>query len=204
LVGALFRIVPELEAAVRTVCEPYFTRPLSEISLAEVMIKLFQTARRFELTLQPQLILLQKTLLNIEGLGRQLDPQIDIWSVAHPVLKRILRERYSPRRVLREVRSRFPQWLHAAPRMPDLARQWLQQAVDGEQRLRVDSHDLARLASQARSTRRSLVAGLLGVALAVAASVVWVAAPQHGLWPPLVMASVALLAFVWAWPRRSD
>ena len=69
----------ELEAAVRAVCEPYFTRPLSEISLAEVMLKLFRTARRYELTVQPQLILMQKTLLNIEGVGRLLNPRIDIW-----------------------------------------------------------------------------------------------------------------------------
>lgn len=193
----------ELEAAVRTVCEPYFTRPLSEISLAEVMIKLFQTARRFELTLQPQLILLQKTLLNIEGLGRQLDPRIDIWAVAHPVLKRILRERYSPRRVLREVRTRFPQWLHAAPRMPDLAREWLQQSVAGEQRVHVDSHDLARLHANARSTQRALVGGLLGMALAVVAGLAWVLAPQLGVWPPWVLAAGALLAFAWAWPRAS-
>src|SRR5690606_14122870 len=73
--------IDELEAAARAVCEPYFTRPLSEISLAEVLVKLFRTAQRYELTLQPQLILLQKTLLNIEGVGRQLDPQIDIWAV---------------------------------------------------------------------------------------------------------------------------
>src|SRR5690606_23350049 len=101
--------VDELEAAVRTVCEPYFTRPLAQISLAEVVGKLFATARQFELTLQPQLILLQKTLLNIEGVGRTLDPDIDIWAVAHPVLKRILRQRYSPRRALHEVRRRFPE-----------------------------------------------------------------------------------------------
>jgi ubiquinone biosynthesis protein len=82
--------IDELEAAARSVCEPYFTRPLSEISLAEVLIKLFRTAQRYELTLQPQLILLQKTLLNIEGVGRQLDPEIDIWAVARPVLERIL------------------------------------------------------------------------------------------------------------------
>jgi ubiquinone biosynthesis protein len=80
--------IDELEAAARAVCEPYFTRPLSEISLAEVLVKLFRTAQRYELTLQPQLILLQKTLLNIEGVGRQLDPQIDIWAVAKPVLRR--------------------------------------------------------------------------------------------------------------------
>ncbi|RYZ69937.1 MAG: ubiquinone biosynthesis regulatory protein kinase UbiB, partial [Lysobacteraceae bacterium] len=77
--------IDELEAAARSVCEPYFTRPLSEISLAEVLLKLFRTAQKYELTLQPQLILLQKTLLNIEGVGRQLDPQLDIWAVAKPV-----------------------------------------------------------------------------------------------------------------------
>ena len=90
--------IDELEAAVRSVCEPYFTRPLSEISLGEVLGKLFRTAQRYQLTLQPQLILLQKTLLSIEGIGRLLDPKLDIWAVARPVLERILVERYSPQR----------------------------------------------------------------------------------------------------------
>src|SRR5690606_19053114 len=94
---AHFRI-DELEAAARPVCEPYFTRPLSEISLAEVLGKLFRIAQKYELTLQPQLILMQKTLLIIEGIGRLLDPKIDIWAVARPVLERILVERYSPQR----------------------------------------------------------------------------------------------------------
>ena len=103
--------VDELEAAVRTVCEPYFTRPLSEISLAEVVMKLFSVARQYELTLQPQLILLQKTLLNIEGIGRLLYPQIDIWATARPVLADILRKRYGLRRTLRDIRTRLPQWI---------------------------------------------------------------------------------------------
>ncbi|HET6587898.1 MAG TPA: ubiquinone biosynthesis regulatory protein kinase UbiB, partial [Oleiagrimonas sp.] len=124
--------VDELETAIRTVCEPYFTRPLSEISLAEVVAKLFATARRFELTLQPQLILLQKTLLNIEGVGRMLDPDIDIWAVAYPVLKRILRERYSPRRVVRSLRQHLPEWLRAAPNMPGLVHQLLEETVNGQ------------------------------------------------------------------------
>ena len=111
----------ELEAAVRGVCEPYFTRPLSEISLAEVVLKLFQTARRYELTVQPQLILLQKTLLNIEGVGRLLNPRIDIWATAEPVLKDIWRRRHGPRRILRTLRQRVPEWIallggHAAAR----------------------------------------------------------------------------------------
>src|SRR3546814_3627961 len=101
----------ELEGAARTVCEPYFTRPLSQISLAAVLLKLFRTAQRYELTLQPQLILLQKTLLNIEGVGRQLDPQIDIWAVARPVLERILAERYSPQRLAGEFRKRLPEMI---------------------------------------------------------------------------------------------
>src|SRR5690606_32118809 len=121
--------IEELEAAARAVCEPYFTRPLSEVSLAEVLGKLFRTAQRYELTLQPQLILLQKTLLNIEGVGRQLDPQLDIWPVARPVLGRTLRERYSPRRLLREFRSRAPELMTRAPEMPRLLHSWLEQQV---------------------------------------------------------------------------
>lgn len=190
----------ELESAVRTVCEPYFTRPLSEVSLAEVVGKLFNTARRFQLTLQPQLMLLQKTLLNIEGLGRQLDPQIDIWAVAHPVLKRILRERYSPRRALREIRNRFPQWLHAAPKMPDLAREWLQQAVTGEQRLQIHSRDLEQMRGDARATWRLLAGGLVGSTLGIVAVLLWTLAPEHGYWPPLLAATGSVLAFVLGWP----
>ncbi|GFF08040.1 hypothetical protein SM139_3124 [Stenotrophomonas maltophilia] len=117
--------IDDLEAAVRSVCEPYFTRPLSQISLAEVLMKLFRVAQRYQLTLQPQLILLQKTLLNIEGVGRQLDPQIDIWAVAKPVLAKILRERYSPRRVVRELGKRLPEIMTHAPDMPRLVHAWL-------------------------------------------------------------------------------
>ena len=122
----------ELEAAVRTVCEPYFTRPLAEISLAEVVAKLFSVARRYQLTLQPQLILLQKTLLNIEGIGRLLHPQIDIWATAKPVLAAILRERHSPRRILRKLRERLPEWIAAAPDMPQLAHTFLKKAAAGD------------------------------------------------------------------------
>ncbi|MDE2271107.1 MAG: ubiquinone biosynthesis regulatory protein kinase UbiB, partial [Xanthomonadaceae bacterium] len=100
--------VDELEAAIRTVCEPYFTRPLSEISLAEVVAKLFSTARKFELTLQPQLILLQKTLLNVEGLGRELYPDLDVWSTAGPVLRAWMRERAGPRAMLHDLRHQWP------------------------------------------------------------------------------------------------
>ncbi|WP_049620760.1 ubiquinone biosynthesis regulatory protein kinase UbiB [Frateuria defendens] len=192
----------ELEAAVRTVCEPYFTRPLSQISLAELVVKLFQTARRFELTLQPQLILLQKTLLNIEGVGRMLDPQIDIWAVAHPVLKRILRERYSPRRTLKEIRRRLPEWFHAAPQFPELVRDALRQAAQGTRREIADPLQLALVAEAGLRLRRQLASGLLGGSLLLGAALLWTLAPQHGAWPPLAAATGGVLAFALAWPRR--
>jgi ubiquinone biosynthesis protein len=192
--------VDELESAVRTVCEPYFTRPLSEISLAEVVAKLFGTARKFELTLQPQLILLQKTLLNIEGLGRQLDPQIDIWAVAYPVLKRILARRYSPLRALKEIRRRVPEWLHIAPRIPDLIHEGLTQWAQGRGRLEIDSADLARIEKGQYLTQRRLLSAAFGASLLVGAAIVFALAPQRGIWVPIVLAAVGVASFVAAWP----
>jgi ubiquinone biosynthesis protein len=191
----------ELEAAVRTVCEPYFTRPLSQISLAELVVKLFQTARRFELTLQPQLILLQKTLLNIEGVGRMLDPEIDIWAVAHPVLKRILRERYSPLRTLRDVRKRLPEWLHHAPEFPELVRDALRQIGRGERRQVADPLALKLAQENARRQHKVLACSLLGSALLIAAALLWTLAPQQGIWPATVTGVAGLLSFAIGWPR---
>src|SRR5208337_1485150 len=97
--------VDELESAVRTVCEPIFNKPIKEISFAQVLVRLFATARRFNMQVQPQLILLQKTLFNIEGLGRQLYPELDLWQTAQPVLRAWMRERVSPRTILKEIRA---------------------------------------------------------------------------------------------------
>ncbi|KAF1716738.1 ubiquinone biosynthesis regulatory protein kinase UbiB [Pseudoxanthomonas yeongjuensis] len=199
--------IDELEAAARSVCEPYFTRPLSEISLAEVLIKLFRTAQRYELTLQPQLILLQKTLLNIEGVGRQLDPQLDIWAVAKPVLERILLERYSPQRAAQELRKRLPEIMTHLPDMPRLVHAWLKQQVEGKHELALRSRDLNELAQTMKGMQRRIVAAILGAGLLIVAAVLygfeaggprilaipassWIAG-LGGLW--------ALLA---AWPRR--
>ena len=165
--------IDELEAAARAVCEPYFTRPLSEVSLAEVLAKLFRTAQRYELTLQPQLILLQKTLLNIEGVGRQLDPQLDIWDVARPVLEKILRARYSPKRLLREFRQRAPELMTRAPEMPRLLHAWLQQQVQGRHQTGIHSLELAELARTLRVMQRRSVAAILGVGLLLSAAVLY-------------------------------
>ncbi|ADV25991.1 2-polyprenylphenol 6-hydroxylase [Pseudoxanthomonas suwonensis 11-1] len=165
--------IEELEAAARAVCEPYFTRPLSEVSLAEVLAKLFRTAQRYELTLQPQLILLQKTLLNIEGVGRQLDPQLDIWEVARPVLEKILRERYSPRRLLREFRQRAPELMTRAPEMPRLLHTWLEQQVQGRHQTGIHAPELAGIEHTLKVMQRRSVAAILGVGLLLVAAVLY-------------------------------
>jgi ubiquinone biosynthesis protein len=171
--------VDELEAAVRTVCEPYFTRPLSEISLAEVVVKLFETARRHELTLQPQLILLQKTLLNIEGVGRLLHPQIDIWATAKPVLEKIWRERRGPKAALKALRRRLPEWLAAAPDMPQLVHEYLTLATRGGLELRMSSDDLKAIERRARNGQRiAVLLSLAGSLLVCGVLAVVLAAPE--------------------------
>ena len=199
--------IDELEAAARAVCEPYFTRPLSEISLAEVLVKLFRTAQRYELTLQPQLILLQKTLLNIEGVGRQLDPKIDIWAVAKPVLEKILVERYSPQRLAGEFRKRLPEMVTRAPEMPRLLHAWLQQQVEGRHELQMRSQDVRDIASSLNALQKRMVAAILGVGLLIVAAVLYAleaGGPQLlgvpvSTWVAGVGGLWALLA---AWPRR--
>ncbi|TSE26865.1 putative protein kinase UbiB [Tepidimonas sediminis] len=119
--------VDELEAAVRAVCEPYFDRPLKDISLGMVLMRLFQTSRRFNVEIQPQLVLLQKTLLNIEGLGRQLDPDLDLWSTAKPFLERWMVEQVGPRRLWRELKAQAPHYAKLLPRLPVLLHGYLQQ-----------------------------------------------------------------------------
>lgn len=110
--------VDEFESAIRTVCEPIFQRPLSEISFGAFLLRLFQTARRFRMEIQPQLVLLQKTMLNVEGLGRQLYPQLDLWKTAKPIMEEWMRERMSPRAAFDRMRERIPS---LADSLPDLA-----------------------------------------------------------------------------------
>ena len=126
--------VEELEAAIRAVCEPYFDRPLAEISLGMVLMRLFQTSRRFQVEIQPQLVLLQKTLLNIEGLGRQLDPNLDLWSTAKPFLEKWMLEQMGPQRFWRELQAEAPRYAKLIPELPRLVHAALQrqQAADPE------------------------------------------------------------------------
>ena len=117
--------IDELEAAIRAVCEPYFDRPLKEISLGMVLMRLFQTSRRFQVEIQPQLVLLQKTLLNIEGLGRQLDPDLDLWSTAKPFLEQWMVEQVGPQRLWTQLKAEAPRYAKLLPELPRLVHDFL-------------------------------------------------------------------------------
>ncbi|HBI78438.1 MAG TPA: ubiquinone biosynthesis regulatory protein kinase UbiB, partial [Marinobacter adhaerens] len=112
--------VNQFEAAIRTVCEPIFEKPLKDISFGHFLLRLFQTARRFNMEVQPQLVLLQKTLLNVEGLGRQLYPDLDLWSTAQPYLETWMRKRIGPSGLIKSLQSHLPSWLEQSPEMPQL------------------------------------------------------------------------------------
>jgi len=118
----------EFESAIRTACEPIFGKPLDEISFGHFLVQLFQTARRFEMEVQPQLVLLQKTLLYIEGLGRQLYPKLDLWETAQPFLKSWLKETYGPQAIWEKIKTNAPQWLEQLPDMPEKINLLLEQS----------------------------------------------------------------------------
>jgi ubiquinone biosynthesis protein len=155
----------ELEASVRAVGEPNFSRPLNQISFGELMLRLFQVAYRFKLNIQPQLIMLQKTLLNIEGLGRELYPDLDVMAVSKPELERILREKHGIDVAAKDLRERLPGWLSKAPDMPGLLHDYLKQATEGKLVTRIDSRDLEQLRREERDSNRRSLRGSSGGAL---------------------------------------
>jgi ubiquinone biosynthesis protein len=140
--------VDQLETAIRTVCEPIFNKPLSEISFAQVLIRLFRVAQRFDVEIQPQMILLHKTLFNIEGLGRQLYPQLDLWKTAHPVLKRWMDEQVGPRAMLRDLRENLPQLRDALRELPAIIQHLGEQAAEGRMNVGLQSPDLQQIQKQ--------------------------------------------------------
>jgi ubiquinone biosynthesis protein len=146
--------VDELESAIRSVCEPYFDRPLKEISLGMVLLRLFQTSRRFNVEVQPQLVLLQKTLLNIEGLGRQLDPELDLWNTAKPFLEQWMIDQVGPKRFFQQLREQSPQYAKILPQLPRLMHDYLKQATVSAK----DSSQMAALLAEQQRTNRLLQA----------------------------------------------
>ncbi|GMV47601.1 MAG: ubiquinone biosynthesis regulatory protein kinase UbiB [Burkholderiaceae bacterium] len=160
--------VDALESAIRAVCEPHFDRPLKDISLGHLLLRLFQTSRRFNVEIQPQLVLLQKTLLNIEGLGRQLDPELDLWSTAKPFLERWMDEQVGWRGLLERMKNEAPRYAQLLPELPRLVHQAL-----AERQRAPDPALLAALLVEQRRTRALLQALLwLGLGFVLGAIVV--------------------------------
>lgn len=149
--------VEEFEAAIRTVCEPIFERPLSEISFGQFLLRLFQTARRFNMEVQPQLVLLQKTLINIEGLGRQLYPELDLWSTAKPFLEKWMRDRLAPPGVFKRIRSQIPDIVQQSPELPKL----IYETMDSIRKLEHPPAPTVKSEPSKHNVKRRLAGGLL-------------------------------------------
>ncbi|MBL1271363.1 MAG: ubiquinone biosynthesis protein [Marinobacter maritimus] len=161
--------VNEFEAAIRTVCEPIFEKPLKDISFGHFLLRLFQTARRFNMEVQPQLVLLQKTLLNVEGLGRQLYPELDLWSTAQPFLESWMRKRIGPAGLIKSLQTHLPSWLEQSPEMPQLIHDALLQLRGAGPTEKQNQDTLALLREQQRRTDRRWRRGITIVALIAAA-----------------------------------
>jgi ubiquinone biosynthesis protein len=188
--------VDELEAAVRTVCEPIFNKPLSEISFGQVLLRLFETARRFQMNVQPQLILLQKTLLQIEGLGRQLYPELDLWKTAQPILREWAADRLSGRNLAAQLRRQLPDLSEAVRMLPQVLQQAVQQASDGTFRISVDQPGIEELRAELRAGARRRDATIVGAATLLG-GLVWLAV-SFNPWPGAVLCAAGAIAILLA------
>jgi ubiquinone biosynthesis protein len=198
----------EFEAAIRAVCEPIFSRPLKDISFGRLLLRLFQTARQFNMEVQPQLVLLQKTLFNIEGLGRRLYPDLDLWDSAKPFLEKWMRDQVGPRAFLRNLRRELPKWSQLMPELPVLMHDLLQKGGRGELVFNWKSADLERLRRETRGHHRRLLLAVAGGSLVISAAVVLGLGTAFPGWLGVPFISwgsgaggLALLA--WSWRSRS-
>ena len=174
--------IAEMESAVRTVCEPIFNRPLKEISYGHVLLRLFEIARRFDMVIQPQLILLQKTLINVEGLGRELYPDLDVWSTAGPVLRAWMRERVSPRAMLHNLRHQWPEMLELVNELPAVVKDAVRQARKRRTGVSVEetvSRALTRILDHAARRREAVTVG----AAVLLGGLIWLALGREAAWP---------------------
>ncbi len=161
----------EFESAIRSVCEPIFEKPLKDISFGQLLLRLFQTARRFDMHVQPQLVLLQKTLLNIEGLGRQLYPELDLWQTAKPFLEQWFQERIGPKAKINNVLKQFPEFAEHFPEIPGLLYKALDNAAHAQQQTKAHNHELILLRKQMASHQRQTTWTLLISALIIGAAI---------------------------------
>ncbi len=164
--------VDEFEAAIRSVCEPLFQRPLAEISFGQLLLRLFQTARRFNMEIQPQLLLLEKTFLHIEGIGRQLYPQLDLWDTAKPFLERWLSEQLGVRALTRGLKKNLPYIAEHLPDLPELAFKTLQRLANDELQVEMRSRQIDDLKREIRRANRRSIRAIIGASFVISASLI--------------------------------
>ncbi|WP_417445812.1 ubiquinone biosynthesis regulatory protein kinase UbiB [Kangiella sp.] len=194
--------IPEFESAIRAACEPIFGKSLAEISFGHFLIQLFQTARRFNMQVQPQLVLLQKTLLYVEGLGRQLYPQLDLWQTAQPYLRQWVREQVGPKAMFEDIKRQFPDWLHKAPKLPGLL-------FDNFHRIGQTLNQFEQLKAQFTELERhkleqqyALKHAFIGGSLAILSGISYLAVP-HDWWPAAILgAGAAWFMIKSLWPTK--
>jgi ubiquinone biosynthesis protein len=202
--------VDEFEAAIRSVCEPIFERPLKDISFGHLLLRLFQTARRFNMQVQPQLVLLQKTLLNIEGLGRQLYPDLDLWKTAKPFFERWMSEQVGTRAFLRNLRNSLPVWTETLPEIPQLLHHALKQTLEGKLRMERTTRELVALRREVRRANRRNFSAIIGTGLIVSGALIYGLdgyAPLMLAGAPLMswlLGSLGVILLLWNWPDHGD
>jgi ubiquinone biosynthesis protein len=164
--------VDEFESAIRAVCEPIFEKPLKEISYGHLLLRLFQTARRFDMEVQPQLVLLQKTLLNIEGLGRQLYPDLDLWTTAKPYLEDWYKNTVGPKATFNKLKEHLPIMGEKLPELPEMMYQVLSDASKGELEIKWKSKQLEEIKQQMAKNHRKNIMAICGGSLVVSAAII--------------------------------
>ncbi len=187
--------IEEFESAIRTACEPIYGKSLNEISFGHFLIQLFQTARRFEMEVQPQLVLLQKTLLYIEGLGRQLYPQLDLWETAQPFLKKWLADTYGPKAALKKIKQKMPKWLEELPEMPEKLNAFLQASgkQSNQQSSLIESIDSLKQSQLSSGKRiRWAILGLTLMLVSLSTTPEWLTID----WVKTVLLSLSLSSFM--------
>jgi ubiquinone biosynthesis protein len=165
--------IEEFESAIRSVCEPIFEKPLKDISFGQLLLRLFQTARRFDMHVQPQLVLLQKTLLNIEGLGRQLYPELDLWQTAKPFLEKWFHERLGPKAKINKLIKQFPEFAEQFPEIPSLIYKALDNAAHTQQHAEAQQRELVMLRQQMDNNHKTTVWAMIISAVIISAAVLF-------------------------------
>jgi ubiquinone biosynthesis protein len=193
--------IDEMESAVRTICEPIFDRPLKEISFGMVLLRLFEALRRFDGQIQPQLLLLQKTLLNVEGLGRQLYPELDIWQTAGPVLRGWMRDRVKPSNVFRELRRGWPDALDILKALPPLAKRLVERGQDGTLELAFDARALDQLREESAAHARRADRVRIGAALLIS-GILWLGLRLSPTLIGIILGAAGLGLLLVLWFRR--